>query len=203
MSSVEFFFDLSSPWTYLAFVNLQPVLQRTGAIAVYRPILVGGVFNAVNPGMYAAREDANNRRVKQAFRVMHDWAELSGVALRFPSQWHPARSVLAMRMAAALEPDPAGLQQFANEAFAAYFLREENLDDPVVLAAAATAAGHDGDALLAAAATDPVKARLRSNTEELIERGGFGSPSMFVGGKLFFGNDQLPVVEQELLRSTI
>ena len=50
-------------------------------------------------------------------------------------------------------------------------------------------------------ATDPVKARLRSNTEELIERGGFGSPSMFVGGKLFFGNDQLPVVEQELLRS--
>ena len=201
MSSVEFFFDLSSPWTYLAFVNLQPVLQRTGATAVYRPILVGGVFNAVNPGMYAAREDANNRRVKQAFRVMHDWAELSGVALRFPSQWHPARSVLAMRMAAALEPDPAGLQRFAAEAFAAYFLREENLDDPAVLAAAATAAALDGGALLAAAAMDPVKARLRSNTEELIERGGFGSPSMFVGGKLFFGNDQLPVVEQELLRS--
>lgn len=200
MSSVEFFFDLSSPWTYLAFVNLQPVLQRTGATAVYRPILVGGVFNAVNPGMYAAREDANNRRVKQAFRVMHDWAELSGVALRFPSQWHPARSVLAMRMAAALEPNQAGLQRFAAEAFTAYFLREENLDDPAVLAAAATAATLEGDALLAAAATDPVKARLRSNTEELIERGGFGSPSMFVGGKLFFGNDQLPVVEQELLR---
>ena len=103
--------------------------------------------------------------------------------------------------AAALEPDQAGLQRFAAEAFAAYFLREENLDDPAVLAAAATAAAHDGSALLAAAATDPVKARLRSNTEELIERGGFGSPSMFVGGKLFFGNDQLPVVEQELLRS--
>ena len=50
MRNVEFFFDLSSPWTYLAFVNLQPVLQRTGATAVYRPVLVGGVFNAVNPG---------------------------------------------------------------------------------------------------------------------------------------------------------
>ena len=69
-----------------------------------------------------------------------------------------------------------------------------------MLAAAATVAGLDGAALVAAAATDEVKARLRATTEELIERGGFGSPSLFVGGKLFFGNDQLPVVEQELRR---
>lgn len=200
MRSVEFFFDLSSPWTYLAFVNLQPLLQTTGATAIYRPILVGGVFNAVNPAMYAAREDANNRRVQQAFRVLHDWAELSGVALRFPSKWHPARSVLAMRVATALETDQEALQRFAAEAFAAYFLREENLDDPAVLAAAATAAGLEGPALLEAATADSVKARLRANTEELIQRGGFGSPSLFVGGKLFFGNDQLPVVEQELRR---
>lgn len=203
MRSVEFFFDLSSPWTYLAFVNLQPVLRRTGAMAVYRPVLVGGVFNAVNPAMYAAREDSSNRRVQQAFRVLHDWAELSGVAMRFPSRWHPARSVLAMRMATALEHDPAALERFATEVFAAYFLREENLDDSAVLAAAAATAGLDGTALVAAAAADPVKARLRSTTDELIERGGFGSPSMFVGGKLFFGNDQLPVVEQELQRSAI
>lgn len=200
MRTVEFFFDLSSPWTYLAFMNLKPLLLRTGATAVYRPILVGGVFNAVNPGMYTAREDANNRRVQQAFRVLHDWAEWSGVPLRFPSRWHPARSVLAMRMATALESDPVALQRFATEAFAAYFQREENLDDPEVLSAAALAAGLDGAALLEAAATEPVKARLRSNTEELIQRGGFGSPSLFVGHKLFFGNDQLPVVEQELLR---
>lgn len=200
MRTVEFFFDLSSPWTYLAFVNLQPVLERTGATVVYRPILVGGVFNAVNPGMYAAREDSNNRRVQQAFRVLHDWAEWSGVALRFPSRWHPARSVLAMRMATALEPEPAALERFATEAFAAYFQREENLDDPAVLAGAANAAGLDSAALLEAAATEAVKARLRSNTDELIQRGGFGSPSLFVAGKLFFGNDQLPVVEQELRR---
>lgn len=203
MRTVEFFFDLSSPWTYLAFVNLQPLLQRTGATAVYRPILVGGVFNAVNTGVYAAREDRNNRRLRQAFGVLHDWAELSGVALRFPSRWHPARSVLAMRAATALEQDPPALQRFATEAFAAYFLREENLDDPDVLRAAAVAAGLDGTALLEAAATDAVKARLRSNTEELIQRGGFGSPSLFVAGKLFFGNDQLPVVEQELRRTTV
>ena len=60
---------------------------------------------AVNPAVYAARENPDDRRMRQDFRVLHDWAEWSGVALRFPSRWHPARSVLAMRMAAALEDD--------------------------------------------------------------------------------------------------
>ena len=61
---VEFFFDLSSPWTCLAFHNLPGLLERTGATARYRPILVGGVFNAVNPAVYAAREQADNRRLQ-------------------------------------------------------------------------------------------------------------------------------------------
>ena len=95
-------------------------------------------------------------------------------------------------------PDRAG--GFADEAFTAYFVREENLDDPTVLASVATRAGLDGEQLLSLAATEPVKGRLRANTEELVARGGFGSPSMFVGDKLFFGNDQLPVAEQELRR---
>lgn len=198
--TLEFFFDLSSPWTYLAFCNSPAVVERTGAIIRYRPILVGGVFNAVNPAVYAARENPDDRRMRQAFRVLHDWAEWSAVPLKFPSRWHPARSVLAMRSAASLEDDQPALERFAREAFAAYFLREENLDDPEVLRAAATAAGLDGDGVLSAAATEPVKSRLRANTEELVARGGFGSPSMFVGQKLFFGNDQLPVVEQELRR---
>jgi len=198
--ALEFFFDLSSPWTYLAFCNVHAVVQRTDAELRLRPILVGGVFNAVNPGVYAARQNPDDRRLRQAFRVLHDWAEWSGVTLRFPSRWHPARSVLAMRMAAALEDDSSVLLAFAREAFAAYFVREENLDAPEVLAAVAEAVGLEGATLLLQAQTEPVKARLRANTDELIARGGFGSPSMFVGDKLFFGNDQLPVVEQELRR---
>ena len=201
-ATLEFFYDLSSPWTYLAFCNVQAVLQRTGASVRYRPVLVGGVFNAVNPAVYAARENPDDRRMRQAFRVLHDWAEWSGVPLRFPSRWHPARSVLAMRLATALEEDQPALARFSREAFRAYFEREENLDDPGVLVAAAAAAGLDGQWLLTSAGSDAVKQRLRANTDELIARGGFGSPSMFVGGKLFFGNDQLPVVAQELARQS-
>jgi 2-hydroxychromene-2-carboxylate isomerase len=199
---VEFFFDLSSPWTCLAFHNLPAVLERTDATAVYRPILVGGVFNAVNPAVYAAREQADSRRLQHSWKVLQDWAWLAGVPMNFPSQWHPAKSIAAMRFCCALEDDQAALVRFAGAAFASYFDRQENLDDPAVLGAVADAEGLDGAALAAAASSDPVKARLRANTDELIARGGYGSPTIFVDkDDMYFGNDQLPLVEAALMRT--
>ena len=118
---VEFFFDLSSPWTYLAFTNLWPMLNRTGTQAQLRPVLVGGVFNAVNPSVYAAREMTDNRKLAHSWKVLKDWAALAGVEMNFPSQWHPAKSVNAMRFACALEEDQAALRAFANAAFESYF----------------------------------------------------------------------------------
>jgi 2-hydroxychromene-2-carboxylate isomerase len=198
---VEFFFDLSSPWTCLAFHNLPGVLERTGASARYRPILVGGVFNAVNPAVYAAREQADNRRMQHSWKVLKDWARLADVPMNFPSQWHPAKSVAAMRFAAAIEDDQPALVRFARAAFASYFDRQENLDDPDVLETVATTEGLDGSAIRAAAGSDTVKARLRANTEEVVARGGYGSPTIFVDGEdMYFGNDQLPLVEAALKR---
>ena len=199
---VEFFFDLSSPWTYLAFTNLWPMLERTGEQALLRPILVGGVFNAVNQGVYAAREASDNRKLKHSWKVLNDWAALADVAMNFPSQWHPAKSVSAMRFCCALEDDQAALRLFAAAAFESYFGRQENLDDPAVLAAVADSVGLDGAAVLAASQTDAVKARLRTNTEEVIARDGYGSPTIFVDcTDMYFGNDQLPLVEAALKRT--
>lgn len=200
---VEFFFDLSSPWTRLAFANLWPLLERTGEQAILRPILVGGVFNAVNPAVYAAREDAGSRRLQHSWKVLADWAALAGVTMNFPSVHHPAKSVNAMRMACALEDDQPALRRFVEAAFESYFGRQENLDDPDVLIAAATAAGLDGTAIAQASVTDANKLRLRANTDELVARGGYGSPTIFVDQTdMYFGNDQLPLVEASL-RKTI
>ena len=198
---IEFFYDLSSPWTYLAFTNLFGVMERSGVCARLRPILVGGVFNAVNRQVYAAREASDNAKLKHSWRVLKDWAELAGVAMNFPSQFHPAKSVNAMRMACTLAEDMPGLVEFSRGSFESYFGREENLDDPAVLIAVADAAGLDGAAMWEAAQTDAVKALLRANTEEVIARGGYGSPTMFVDRDyMFFGNDQLPLVEFALTR---
>jgi 2-hydroxychromene-2-carboxylate isomerase len=196
---IEFFYDLSSPWTYLAFGNLGGVLERTGASARLRPILVGGVFNAVNQSVYAAREAADNPKLKHSWRVLKDWAALAGVELNFPSQFHPAKSVNAMRMACALADNQPALAKFTKAAFESYFGAQENLDDPDVLVAVANGVGLDGEAMRATSHTDEVKALLRANTDEVIERGGYGSPTIFVDGKwMYFGNDQLPLVEFKL-----
>lgn len=196
---IEFFYDLSSPWTYLAFANLRGLKARTGADVHLRPILVGGVFNAVNQGVYAARESSDNPKLKHSWRVLKDWADLAGVEMHFPSQFHPAKSVNAMRMACSLADDMPALEKFSRAAFESYFGRQENLDDFDVLVAVANSAGLDGEAMRAAAQTDAVKALLRANTEEVIARGGYGSPTIFVDGKyMYFGNDQLPLVEHRL-----
>jgi 2-hydroxychromene-2-carboxylate isomerase len=199
---VEFFYDLSSPWTYLAFTNLSGVLARTGATARLRPILVGGVFNAVNQSVYAARAATDDRKLKHSWRVLKDWAALSGIEINFPSAFHPAKSVHAMRMACTLADDMPALTTFTRAAFESYFCAQENLDDPAVLVAVANSVGLDGAAMRTRAQGDDVKALLRANTEEVIDRGGYGSPTIFVDGThMYFGNDQLPLVEFALKRS--
>lgn len=201
---VEFFYDLSSPWTCLAFHNLPAVLERCGVSAIYRPVLVGGIFNAVNSAVYAARDNNDSPRMQHSWKVLKDWARLAGVAMHFPSQYHPAKSVQAMRFATALEDDQSALLKFSTAAFTAYFDRQENLDDPEVLVAAANSVGVDGEELRLAASSDAVKARLRANTEEVVARGGYGSPTIFVDGSdMYFGNDQLPLVEAALKGSHV
>ena len=206
MPSVEFFFDLSSPWTRLAFHNIQPILAETGAAVRWRPFLVGGVFNAVNPSVYQARE-RNDPKMARSFGWLKEWAALAGLAMNFPSPHHPVKSVWAMRFCCALEDRQADLRIFAEAAFEAYYRDQQNLDDPAVLVAIAQGCGLDDAALATQAQTDAIKDRLRANTQEAIDRGAFGSPTMFVGQgfgggegarALYFGNDQLPLVRQAL-----
>jgi 2-hydroxychromene-2-carboxylate isomerase len=136
--------------------------------------------------------------------VLNDWAALAGVEMNFPSQWHPAKSVNAMRFCCVLQDDQPALRAFAKAVFARYFGAQENLDDPVVLAAIADTVGLDSTALIAAAQAEDNKARLRANTEEVIARGGYGSPTIFVdGGNMYFGNDQLPLVEAALKNKSL
>lgn len=201
---IEFFYDLSSPWTYLAFHNLEGVLARTGASVRLRPILVGGVFNAVNPSVYAARDSADNPKFKHSWRVMKDWAALAGIEINFPSAFHPAKSVHAMRMACTLANDQESLMKFTKAAFESYFGAQENLDDPEVLVAVANRVGLDGEDMRLQSQTDAVKTLLRANTDEVIARGGYGSPTIFVDAtNMYFGNDQLPLVEFALNRRPV
>lgn len=194
-ATVEFFFDLSSPWTRIAFHNCRNWSQGRDIAIIWRPFLVGGVFNAVNDSVYAGRQNPDNPKLRLSFLWLKEWASLAGVTMNFPSTHHPVRSVQAMRFCCALEQDQAQLVRFAEAAFEAYFADQQNLDDPEVLVEIANGCGLDGKRLAILASDEPIKNRLRASTQEAIDRGAFGSPTLYVDGRFqYFGNDQLPLV---------
>lgn len=201
---IECFFDCSSPWTWLCFHQLRPLARELGVHVQWRPVLVGGIFNAVNPSVYESR--AHGVPAKQAYhrKDLADWARHCGLDIRFPPSIFPVNSVKAMRALCWLQTQPAlagRFEAFADAVFRAYWTDDQDIAQDNVLAAICRQVGVDADALLAAIATPEVKALLKANTDEVIARGGFGSPTIFVGGDdLYFGNDRLPLVREAVLR---
>ncbi|HEY1416092.1 MAG TPA: 2-hydroxychromene-2-carboxylate isomerase [Caulobacteraceae bacterium] len=197
---VEFFFDCSSPWTYLAFENIQPLAADVGARIVWRPFLVGGVFNTVNPSVYQSRATPVPAKARYMLKDVQDWARHAGLRIRFPPTVFPVNSVKAMRACLVLEPE-GRLVAFARAIFEAYWSDDQDVSQDEVLAAICDDVGIDRSVLERAAAPE-IKDRLRANTDELVARGGFGSPTMFVAGEdMYFGNDRLPLVRGALLRA--
>jgi 2-hydroxychromene-2-carboxylate isomerase len=199
-ASIEVFFDCSSPWTYLAFENLQPLAAEVGAAIVWRPILVGGVFNAVNPSVYASRADPTPAKARYMLKDLQDWARIAGLKIRMPPSVFPVNSVKAMRACLVLEAQ-GKLVAFARAVFQAYWGEDLDISRDQVLIGLCERLGLAGEAVLAAAAGPELKAALRANTDELIARGGFGSPTMFVGQDMYFGNDRLALVRAALARA--
>jgi len=197
---IEFFFDCSSPWTYLAFHNLQPLARELGVEVRWRPVLVGGIFNAVNPSVYEFRE--RGAPAKQAYlkKDLADWARSAGLRIRFPPSVFPVNSVKAMRGCILLEPE-GKLVPFAEEVFRAYWSDDRDISQDEVLASLCERVGIEPQWFLAGIARPEIKAQLKSNTDEVIARGGFGSPTIFVGGDdMYFGNDRLPLVREAVKR---
>jgi 2-hydroxychromene-2-carboxylate isomerase len=166
----------------------------------WRSILVGGVFNSVNPSVYASRESPVPAKQAYQLKDMHDWARHSGLTIKFPPTAFPVNSVKAMRGCILLEPQ-GRLVPFAQAVFETYWRDDRDISNDAVLAEACERAGVDAAAFFTGIARQEIKDQLKANTEELIRRGGFGSPTMFVNGNdMYFGNDRLPLMRAALLR---
>lgn len=196
---LEFFFDCSSPWTYLAFTRVHDVIKRTRADVVWKPILVGGVFNEVNQDVYERRAKPDQRKARYYAKDLEDWARFSGIEIGRPPVF-PVNSVKAMR-GALIALDDGKLVPYATAMFQAYWGDLEDISQVDVLKPIVARFGYDPDEFLKRIDEPALKARLKANTDELIARGGFGSPTMFVDGQdMYFGNDRLPLVEAALVR---
>jgi 2-hydroxychromene-2-carboxylate isomerase len=201
---IDFYFDVSSPWTYLAFRNIQPMAAELKVAINWRPVLVGGIFNTVNQRMYASREDSNSPRNRYVLKDLQDCARQTGLAIIFPPKVFPVNSVKAMRgciWLAGSEVFKGHLLPFIDATFAAYFNRQEDISQDEVLASICRRTGIDADAFAAGISQPSIKDALKANTDEAIARGAFGVPSFFVGDDMYFGNDRLDLLRLAVLKA--
>ena len=192
--SVEFYFDFGSPTSYLAYTQLPGICAAAGAELVYRPVLLGGVFQAtgnVSPIAVPAKG-------RYTLVDMQRFARRYGVPLKMNPHF-PINTLLLMRATTGVQlRQPERFEALLACVFKGMWVDALNLGDSAVLGPLLAEAGFDPQALLALAAEQEVKDALKANTEAAIKRGMFGAPTLFVGEEMFFGQDRLDFVREAL-----
>jgi 2-hydroxychromene-2-carboxylate isomerase len=195
---VEFYYDLVSPYSYLAYGQIGRICEENGAELVLRPMLLGAVHKEA--GVKAPIETKPKARYQA--RDIRRWAEYYGVPLRFPNPF-PFRTLKTMRAAMFLR-ERGELEAFTDAAFALYWKEGgapkglEQADEDGPISSVAGRMGADPEEVLKGAASQGAKQDLKEATSEAVERGVFGAPAFFVGEEMFWGNDRLHFVETAL-----
>ncbi len=192
---LEFWFDVGSPYSYLAWRALPRLAADTGARIVWRPMLLGGVFKAT--GNHSPAEIPAKSRWTRV--DMERWAQRIGTTIVM-NPFFPVNTLALMRGAVAMQMrgDDA-LARYLELIFPAMWVEQRNLGDPAELAEVLRAGGLDPDEVVALASSPEAKDRLKANTEEAVARGVFGAPTFFVGDEMFWGQDRLEFVARALL----
>ncbi len=190
---VEFWFDFSCPYAYVASTRIEAVARRAGAELDVRPMLLGGVFRARGTPQNLSAT-LNPAKAVHNMNDMRRQAQQAGVPLHMPPG-HPLRTVEALRCLLAVGPP---FMPLAHRFYRAYWALGQDIGQGEVVAAILTEAGLDARAVRERATSDAIKDELRRRTDEAVERGVFGVPTCFVGDELFWGQDRLDMVEAAL-----
>ena len=193
--AIEFYFDFSSPYSYLASEQIDALAARHGRTVDYRPVLLGAVFKAsggtpLTEG-YGPKADYSK----------HDFARsarFAGVQYRAPSRF-PIGAVAAARAVLWLQQHaPEKATPFIHAIFRAYFVEDRDISDAAVVGAVARSIGIDAEALAAGVQQPAIKDLLKQRVDGAIAFGMFGAPTIVVDGERFWGNDRLPQIERWL-----
>ncbi|PCC99364.1 2-hydroxychromene-2-carboxylate isomerase [Halopseudomonas pelagia] len=191
---LEFFFDFGSPATYLAWTQLPELASRTGAEIIWRPMLLGGVFQATGNSSPATVQAKGNYTRKDFQR----YAQRYGVTLNH-NPYFPINTLQLMRGATAfLGTDD--FDRYLKAIFTAIWVDEQDMNQPEVVGKVLAKAGFDPTAVLQRISDPQVKEQLKVTTTEAVDRGVFGAPTFFVNDEMFFGQDRLEFVEAALTR---
>jgi 2-hydroxychromene-2-carboxylate isomerase len=189
--SFDLYWDFSSPWAYLGTEQAAALAARTGAVLVWKPMLLGGLFKSIGQVDAPIMEMSDAKR-RYLLQDLERTATKLGVPFRWPSRF-PLRSVELLRIWLAL-PEPRR-DAFRASVMRAVWGEDRDATDPAFIRGLI---GDDADAIFAKTKSDEVKNALRANTEEAQRRGAFGAPTFVVGDELWWGQDRIPLVEDAL-----
>ena len=197
MKEIEYFLDCSSPWTYLSFRGILELEKKKEFKIIWKPILVGGIFNSINPSVYETRKNPVKEKMDYSQKDLQDWAALRDVNINWPKIF-PINSVKAMR-GAFYFIDKAGIEGYLESVFQSYWTNGKDISDIKILLEIAESCGAIPKEFLDFIDTPEAKQRLIQNTQELMDRGGFGSPTFFIDNTdMYFGNDRIQLIESVL-----
>jgi 2-hydroxychromene-2-carboxylate isomerase len=191
---IDFYFDFSSPYGYLASTRIEEIAAKHGRSVTWRPVLLGAMFKISGgqplptiplKGSYATHDMAR-------------MARLMKIPFKLPSKFPVAAMVPSRAFYWASDRDPALGKALAHALYQAYFAEERDISNPEVTGNVAAKLGVNKEELLQALNEPAIKERLRSEVDAAIERGVFGSPYIVIDGEPFWGADRLDQVEKWL-----
>ncbi|AJP49329.1 2-hydroxychromene-2-carboxylate isomerase [Rugosibacter aromaticivorans] len=192
--AIEFWFDFSSPYSYLAAEKIDALAASYQRIVHWHPILLGAIFQITNTVPLVQLPLKGDYSVRDFSRS----ARFFGLPFTMPSKF-PLPTQLAARAYYWLcERDVTMAHNFARAVFRALFVDDRDISDLAVVCDVAATMGLDADALSLAVAQPEVKARLKSETDAAILQGVFGAPFFMVNNEPFWGADRLTQLEKWL-----
>lgn len=198
MKSVEFYFDLGSPYSYLAYYRLLQMAEQQEIQIVYKPILLGGVFKATG------NRSPIEVPVKGVYSIldMQRWAEYYQIQMQMNPHF-PMNTLTLMRILTGVQLlHLEKFEQVLKLLFDAMFGTPQNLNEPTVLAEVLKPSGFSVEDIMSMVQSEVVKQKLITETEQAIQRGIFGAPTFFVGDEMYWGQDRLHFVEQALNKAS-
>ena len=198
MASIEYFYSAHSGYAYLGSAKLMAIAAAGGHTVVHRPMDLRRVVAVTGPG--PTNSLTPQRRAYFSGREIQRWAEYRGAPVVADRPTHHDNTLdLANGMLIAGIEQGLNVDRLAHELLQGHWRDDADLADRETLAALGRAAGVDPEPLLDAAMSAPIQAVHEANTREAIERSVFGSPTYFVGGDMFYGQDHLELVERALV----
>lgn len=195
---LEYFFDCSSPWTYLSFRGILELRKNKEFEIIWKPILVGGIFNSTNPSVYESRKNPVKEKMEYSQKDMADWAAERNIQFNWPKIF-PINSVKSMRGSFYFLDKNENIEEYLEKVFKAYWTEGKDISSNDCLKDIVTSLSASADDFIEFIDLPETKKRLVDNTQELMDRNGFGSPTFFLDTEdMYFGNDRIQLIKNKL-----